>query len=319
MSEQVKTQEIFIGIDVSKENLDVKVRPTGQQWQFKNDDTGRQLLLEALEPLKSTLIVMEATGGLEKPLVAKLLEAKQPTVVVNPRQVRDFAKALGRLAKTDRIDCDVLAQFGEKLRPEVRPLKDPEQCALSALLARRRQLVEICTAEKNRLSSATDAVVKKGIQSHIKWLEQSLKEVDEELDGMIRQSPAWKEKEDLLRQVQGVGPVVARTLTAELPELGSLNRKQIASLAGLAPFNRDSGTMRGKRTVFGGRAVVRSALYMGTLSAIRYNPVIKVFYERLVQAGKPAKVAITACMRKLLTILNAMLRDGTPWQADFAR
>lgn len=318
MPEQTENHEIFIGIDVSKGTLDVKVHPTGQQWQFSNDDKGRREALNALLPLKPTLIVMEATGGLEMPIAVELSTAGLGVAIVNPRQVRDFAKALGRLAKTDRIDSEVLALFGEKLRPEVRPLKDEQQRALSALLSRRRQLVEMRTAEKNRLGSMTDQAVKTDLQEHVKWLDARLKETDKGLDKLIRQSSVWKAKEDLLCGFKGVGPVVARTLTAELPELGALNRKEIAALAGLAPFNRDSGTLRGRRSIFGGRGAVRSALYMGAMSAIRYNPAIKAMYERLIKAGKLKKVAITACMRKILTILNAMVRNGTTWQADFA-
>ena len=318
MSEQSNPQEVFIGIDVSKATLDIHARPSGQRWQVDNDANGRKELVAAVQALQPTLIVLEATGGLELPVATDLSVAGVAVAIVNPRQVRDFAKALGRLAKTDGIDSEVLALFGDKLRPEARPLKDEQQRALSALLSRRRQLVEMCSAEKNRLSTATDSSVCKDLKVHIRWLEKRLNGVDSDLDRMIRRSPVWKAKEDLLRGFKGVGPTVARTLNAELPELGTLNRQQIAALAGLAPFNRDSGTRRGHRCIFGGRAAVRSALYMGALSAIRYNPVIRTLYERLIQAGKPPKVALTACMRKMLTILNAMVRDGRPWQADFA-
>jgi transposase len=255
---------------------------------------------------------------LERALAVELSAAGIAVAIVNPRQVRDFAKALGRWAKTDSLDSEVLALFGEKIRPPVRPLKDAQQQALSALLSRRRQLVEMCTAEKNRLASSPDGTVSKNLKTHIRWLEKQIESTDRELDRRIRQSPLWRAKEDLLRGFKGVGPVLARTLTIELPELGSLNRKQIAALAGLAPFNRDSGTLRGQRTIFGGRATVRAALYMGALSAIRYNPVIQCFYQRLRPAGKSPKVALTACMRKMLTILNAMLRENRPWQEDFA-
>lgn len=317
MSEQSDPQEVFIGIDVSKATLDIYARPGGQRWQVNNDANGRKELVAAVQALQPTLIVLEATGGLELPVATELSAAGVAVAIVNPRQVRDFAKALGRLAKTDGIDSEVLALFGDKLRPEARPLKNEQQRALSALLSRRRQLVEMCSAEKNRLSTATDPSVCKDLKAHIRWLEKRLNDVDSDLDQMIRRSPVWKAKEDLLRGFKGVGPTVARTLTAELPELGTLNRKQIAALAGLAPFNRDSGTLRGHRCIFGGRAAVRSALYMGALSAIRYNPVIRALYERLIQAGKPPKVALTACMRKMLTILNAMVREGSPWQADF--
>ena len=318
MSEQTDPREVFIGIDVSKATLEIHACPGGQSWQVNNDAAGRQALVAAVQALHPTLLVLEATGGLELPVAIELSAAGVAVAIVNPRQVRAFAKALGRLAKTDGIDSEVLALFGEKLRPEARPLKDEQQRALSALLSRRRQLVEMCTAEKNRLSTATERGVRKDLKAHIRWLEQRLQDVDHDLEQMIRRSPVWKAKEDLLRGFSGVGPTVARTLTAELPELGRLNRKQIAALVGLAPFNRDSGTLRGRRCIFGGRAAVRCALYMGALSASRHNPVIRTLYERLLQAGKPPKVAITACMRKMLIILNAMVRDGRPWQTDFA-
>lgn len=310
--------EGFIGIDVSKESLDVKVRPSGEAWRFPNDEKGCKALLECLLPLKPALIVMEATGGLEMPAACELSAAGLPAAIVNPRQVRDFAKAMNRLAKTDGIDADTLALFGEKLRPEVRPLKDEGLRALDALITRRRQLTEMLTAEKNRLGTAADKAVRCDIEAHIAWLENRIKAADDDLDKSIRDSPAWQVKEDLLRGFKGVGPVIARTLTARLPELGTLNRKEIAALTGLAPFNRDSGKQRGKRRIRGGRAEARSVLYMGALAAIRHNPVIKTFYDRLVKTGKPPKVAITACMRKILTILNAMVRDGKPWQDNFA-
>lgn len=314
MSEQIETSDIFIGIDVSKATLDVTARPIGQQWQFTNDDQGRQDALKALQPLQPRLIVMEATGNLEKPLAVELTAAGLHVSIVNPRQVRDFAKAIGRLAKTDRIDSDVIALFGEKIQPEARPLKDELQRALSAKLSRRKQLVEMRTAEKNRLCGMVDQNVKQDLQEHITWLDKRITETDKDLDALICQSPVWQAKEDLLRGFKGIGTVAARTLTAELPELGTLNRKEIAALVGLAPFNRDSGTMRGRRSIFGGRGGVRSMLYMVALTAIRYNPSIKAMYERLVQAGKLKKVAITACMRKILIILNAMVRDNAPWE-----
>lgn len=317
MSEHTVNQEVFVGIDVSKATLDVTALPDAN-WQFDNNDEGHKALIKVLKPLKPKLIVMEATGGLEMPAAVALSNEKLAVAIINPRQARDFAKAMGRLAKTDEIDSESLALFGERVRPEVRPLKDEEQRALSALIARRRQLVDMRTAEKNRLAAITDKKVRKNIQDHIKWLDKQVKAVDKDMDDMMRASPAWKAKEDLLKSAKGVGPVLARTLTAELPELGTLNRKQICALAGLAPFNRDSGKMRGKRCIFGGRAEVRSTLYMGVTSAIRFNPEIKAFYDRLIQAGKPHKVAMTACMRKFLTILNAMVRNNTPWEADFS-
>lgn len=315
--EHTENSEVFVGVDVSKAELEVLALPE-TKWCIENNDKGHEALIEKLKPLKPTLIVMEATGGLEMPVAIALSAAGFAVAIINPRQARDFAKAMGRLAKTDAIDSKTLALFGERVRPTARPLKDEEQRALSALLARRRQLVAMRTAEKNRFAASADSKVRDDISVHIKWLDGRINEVDSDLDKMLRNSPVWRAKEDLLKSAKGVGPGLARTLTAELPELGTLNRKQISALAGLAPFNRDSGKMRGKRTIFGGRAEVRAALYMGVLSAIRFNPPIKALYDRLTQAGKPHKVAMTACMRKFLTILNAMVRDGTLWQADFS-
>jgi len=307
----------YVGVDVAKAHLDVAVTPTEAQWRATNDGAGIAQVVTRLQELQPALVVLEATGGLELPLVAALAAAAVPLAVVNPRQVRDFAKAMGRLAKTDRLDAQTLALFAERVRPTPRPLPDAEAQALGALLARRRQLVEMRTAEKNRLGSALSRV-KPGVQDHINWLEQELTKLDDELGRTLRQSPLWREKEDLLRSVPGVGPVLTLTLLAELPELGTLDRRQIAALAGVAPLNRDSGTLRGKRTTWGGRASVRAALYMATLVASRYNPLIRSFYQRLCAAGKPKKVALTACMRKLLTILNAMLKHHVPWQVDYA-
>jgi transposase len=263
------------------------------------------------------LIVLEATGGLELPLTGALAAAGLPVVVVNPRQVRDFAKATGRLAKTDALDAAVLAQFAEAVRPPLRPLPDAATQALSALLLRRRQLIAMLTAEKNRLGLAPTPV-RKGITVHIRWLDGRLADLNEELAHTIRESPVWREKDDLLQSTPGVGPVLALTLVASLPELGTLTRQQIAALVGVAPLNRDSGRFRGTRRVWGGRAHVRAALYMSALVATRFNPVIRVFYQRLCAAGKIKKVALTACMRKLLTILNAMLRHQTPWTIQCA-
>jgi transposase len=261
---------------------------------------------------------MEATGGLELPIVAALGTAGLPVVVVNPRQVRDFAKATGKLAKTDVLDAEVLALFAERVRPTPRPLPDVEAEALSALLARRRQLIAMLTAERNRLSRALLSM-RPGIEEHIAWLEERVRALDEELSHSLRQSPLWRERENLLRSVPGVGPVLTITLLAELPELGALNRKQIAALVGVAPLNRDSGVLRGKRSVWGGRAPVRAALYMSALVATRFNPVIRSFYEHLRAAGKAKKLAITPCMRKLITILNAMLKHRTSWNPATAR
>jgi transposase len=309
---------VFVGIDVSKAHLDVAVRPEGRPFTVQNDEPGITTLVERLRGLQPHLVVLEATGGLEVPLVSALAAVAVPLVVANPRQVRDFAKATGQLAKTDTLDAQILARFAETVRPTPRPLPDAETQELAALLGRRRQLIEMLTAEKNRVGSAPRRV-RKGIQAHITWLERRLTETDDDLSTTIHASPVWREKDDLLQSTPGVGPILATTLLASLPELGTLNRKQIAALVGVAPFNCDSGTLRGKRIVRGGRASVRAVLYMSALVAARYNPVIKAFYRRLRQAGKPAKVALTACMRKLLTILNAMLKHQTPWCVMGAR
>ncbi len=308
---------VFVGIDVSKDQLDVALRPSAERAAVANNDAGIARLVKRLQAVHPTLIVLEATGGLELPVTSALAAAALPVVVVNPRQVRDFAKATGRLAKTDTLDASILAQFAEAVRPALRPLPDAETQALSALLTRRRQLIEMCTAEKNRLGTAPTPV-RKGIRAHITWIEGRLADLDEELAHAIRESPLWRDKDDLLQGTPGVGPVLARTLLASLPELGTLTRQQIAALVGVAPLNRDSGTFRGKRRVWGGRAHVRAALYMSALVATRFNPVIRVFYQRLCAAGKAKKVALTACMRKLLTILNAMLKHQTPWTITFA-
>lgn len=304
---------VFIGIDVAKARLDVAVRPEGDTWQAANDANGIAELVARLDHLRPTLIVLEATGGYERPVATSLVAAGLPVAVVNPRQIRDFAKATGRLAKTDTLDAQVLAHFAAAVQPAPRPLPDADTQALAAILARRRQLVAMLTAEQNRLHTAL-AAIRARIAAHIGWLEAELKEIDSELAQAIADDPIWRERDALLRSVPGVGPVLAVTLLAELPQLGSLNRHQVAALAGVAPLNRDSGTRRGIRTVWGGRARVRGALYMAALVATRYNPVIRAFYERLCAAGKPKKVALTACMRKLLTILNALLAHRTPWQ-----
>ena len=267
-----------------------------------------------LAELAPTLVVLEATGGLETFLVGELAGAQLPVVVVNPRQVRDFAKAVGKLAKTDALDAQVLAHFGEATKPDLRPLPDDSTRELQALLARRSQVVEMVTAEKNRCRTATQRLQPQ-IQEHIRYMEKQLKELEQGLSELLSSSPVWRTKEKLLGSVPGVGPVLTVTLLAGLPELGRLDRREIASLVGVAPFNRDSGTLRGKRTVWGGRSSVRATLYMATLVATRYNPVIRAFYQRLLEAGKPKKVALTACMRKLLTILNAMLKHNLSWNS----
>ena len=302
----------FVGIDVSKERLDVAVRPSGGCDSFRNDELGIKALVNRLTEIHPALVVLEATGGIERQLTRALASAELPIVVINPRQVRDFAKASGQLAKTDIIDAIVLARFAEAIRPAVRPLPDDTLLELRALISRRRQLTEMIVAERNRLSQASKSV-KRRIEAHIRWLQAELGRADKDLDQSIRQSPIWKENENLLRSVPGIGPVVSRTLLAELPELGKLNRKQIAALVGIAPLNRDSGTLRGHRTVWGGRATIRATLYMAALVASRRNAVIRAFYQRLRNAGKAPKVALVACMRKLLTILNAMIKHRTHW------
>lgn len=303
--------QIFVGIDVSKAQLDVALRPEGR-FSASNDEAGFAQILKRLKAAPPTLVVLEATGGLEIPITGILAAAGVPVVVVNPRQVRDFAKATGRLAKTDALDAQTLAHFAEVLRPALRPLPDEQTQALAAILARRRQLVEMLTAEKNRLSSA-HTPVRTSLRTHIAWLERELRHTDRDLAHAIRESPVWREKDDLLQSVPGIGPVGTSTLLANLPELGTLTGKQIAALVGVAPLNRDSGTWRGKRTVWGGRAQVRAVLYMAALVATRFNPVIRAFYQRLCAAGKAKKVALTACMRKLLIILNAMMKHRTRW------
>ena len=303
---------IYVGIDVAKARVDVAIRPGGDRHEVSNDQAGIGALVAQMQQLNPVALVMEASGGLDLPLVAALAAASLPVVVVNPRQVRDFAKATGRLAKTDSLDAAVLAHFAEAVRPPQRPLRDAETQALNSLVARRQQVVTMLVAERNRLSSAAMAV-RPSIEAHIAWLKQELDDLDQGLRQTLRQSPVWREKDDLLRSVPGIGNQISRTLLAYLPELGTLNRRQIAALVGVAPFNRDSGALRGKRTVWGGRARVRTALYMGAMVASRFNPVIRDFYQRLLSAGKPKKLALTACMRKLLIILNSMLKHGSSW------
>ena len=314
----MSTPTHFCGIDVSKDRLDVALSPSAESWSVSNDPSGLKELVSRLREHGPALTVLEATGGYEKAAAAALAHAGLPLVIVNPRQVRDFARSTGQLAKTDRIDAQVLALFAERVRPEPKALPDEDAQLLDALLTRRRQLIEMITAEKNRRGFAP-ASLKKSITKHITWLERQLSGVDGDIERMIEKSPLWRAKEDLLRSVPGVGPVLSRTLVAELPELGTLGRKQIAALVGVAPLARDSGKLRGRRSVWGGRAGVRATLYMGALVAARHNPVIREFYERLIAAGKPRKVALTACMRKLITILNAMVRTQTPWDATFAQ
>ena len=305
-------KKIYVGIDVSKDTLDVAVHGDKQRWSFPNNETGITKAVSKFKELSPELVVLEATGGFEVFLATELVVAKIPTAVVNPRQVRDFAKSVGMLAKTDILDARIIARFAATVQPNPHPMPDIEAQELGALTARRRQIINMITAEKNRLNTA-GKTVKPGISAHINWLEKELNEINRNIKQKVKDSPIWREKDELLQSVPGVGTNLSAIILAELPELGTLNRKQIAALVGVAPLNRDSGTLRGKRTTWGGRATVRTALYMATLVATRYNPVIRRFYERLREAGKATKVALTACMRKLLTILNAMLKYQTSW------
>jgi transposase len=307
----------FVGVDVSKDHLDLHARPDGSAARYANDPAGIATLVARVAELRPERIVLEATGGFEASLAAALAGAGLPVVIVNPRQVRDFAKATGKLAKTDAIDAAVLAHFAEAIRPEVRPLPDADAQALAALVDRRRQLLEMRTAEMNRLGLATPRVAT-SLRSHIAWLSKQLDQVDKELAELIEASPLWHAKDELLQSAPGIGPVVSRVLVSELPELGALSGKRIASLVGVAPMSRDSGRMSGTRSITGGRASVRSGLYMAILTAVRYNEPIRKFYQKLRDAGKAVKVAQVAAMRKLLVILNAMIRDNRPWDANFA-
>jgi len=307
------TTAIFVGIDIAKADFVVACRPDGTSWTARNDPEGIAATVARVRTLAPKLIVLEATGGSETALVAAVAAASLPVVVANPRQVRDFAKATGQLARTDRLDAQLLALFAERVHPTPRPLPDAVLQHLEALITRRRQLLDMLTAERNRLEHSA-APIRREIIRHIRWLERRIGAADHDLDDTIQKSPVWRAKENLLRTVPGIGPVVSRTLLADLPELGRLNRKQIAALVGVAPLARDRGTFRGTRRVWGGRAPVRAVLYMGALVAARRNVVIRAFYLRLIAAGKPKKVALVACMRKLLTILNAMTRTHTTWQ-----
>jgi transposase len=310
--------EIFVGIDVSERHLEVAELAEAAElteakvWTTVNEQSAIEELVKRLLAIWPKLIVLEATGRLEMAAAGAMAAASLPVRIVNPRWVKNFARAAGIVAKTDKIDARVIARFADKMRPKPRPLKDEETQKLEALLTRRRQVVEMLTAEKNRLRRA-QGPISDSIRTHILWLEQSLKEVDKNLNNSIKSSPVWCEKDEIIRSVPGVGPILSTTLLAELPELGTLNRKKIAALVGVAPFNCDSGTLKGTRRIWGGRAPVRTVLYMATLAAIRHNPAIKAFHKRLIEAGKKPKVAITACMRKLLTILNSMVHNRTAW------
>ena len=308
------TAPVYIGMDVSKAVLDICVAD-GEAWQTENVDSAMEALCERMTALKPTVIVLEATGGYELRAAAALAAAGLPVAVVNPRQVRRYAQAVGKLAKTDRIDAEILARFAAAVKPPVRPLPDAGTRELEALITRRRQLVEMIVAEENRRGQAAPVMLRE-IKTHIAWLRRQLAKIDQTIDDNVRRSPIWRAKDDLLQSVPGVGGTTARTLLALLPELGTLDRKRIAALVGVAPFNRDSGTLRGRRAVWGGRARVRSALYMAALASTRWNPTLKAFYRRLRDAGKPYKVAIVACMHKLLLILNAMVRDNRAWAAS---
>lgn len=309
---------MVVGVDVAKAELVVATGSTGAIVTRANDESGVRALVEELLPLAPERVILEATGGYELLCVSLLAAAQLPVVVVNPRQVREFAKATGQLAKTDRIDAQVLALFGERVQPPVRALPDEHARELEAVLTRRRQLLEMRQAERNRLAQHVGQrtrPIKQSLKKHIAYLDRELAMSDTELGRMIRESPVWRERDDLLQSAPGIGPVVSRTLVAELPELGQLNRRAIAKLVGIAPLNRDSGTWRGKRAIYSGRASVRAALYMAALVAARRNPVVKAYYQRLLARGKAKKVALVACMRKLLTILNHMLRTGQRWNS----
>lgn len=307
---------MFVGIDVSKQRLDVHARPSGEEWSVSNDAKGHVELVRKLSSLSPSLIVLEATGGYQAAVAAELGANKLPVAVVNPRQVRDFAKATGRLAKTDAIDAAALAHFAESIRPEPRPMPDELTLELQALVTRRRQLIDMRTAESNRLETCRVMPVRRNIQKMINMLTKQIGKVDDDIDTTIKNSPLWREREDLLSSAIGVGPTTARTLLTQLPELGKLNRREVAALVGVAPFNDDSGKRKGVRRIRGGRGEVRSVLYMATIAAVRFNPQLQGMYQRLLARGKLKKVALIACARKLLTILNAMMKTNTPWRLD---
>jgi transposase len=303
-------EKVYVGIDISKDSLDVAVYASDKQWRFSNDQSGITSLCKMLVKLKPALVVFEATGGYEMPLYLSIDEAGLPAAPVNARQIRDFARSTGKLAKTDSLDARVIAHFGYAVQPVPHPVPDTQE--LKVAQGRRLQLIEMITAESNRLRGVPKAL-KIRIEAHIAWLKKELADTDRELKDLIEKDPVWREKDSLLQSAPGVGPTLSATLISQLPELGNLDRRQIAALVGVAPLNRDSGIFHGRRTVWGGRVHVRAVLYMATLVATRYNPVIRTFYQRLCYAGKRKKVALTACMRKLLTILNAMLKHRTPW------
>lgn len=308
----MKKSPVYVGIDVSTTTLDIAVIPDGNHWQVTNDASGIDILTKRLVALRPAGVVMEATGGIEMPVAVALYEVNIIAALVNPRQVRDFARSLGILAKTDKLDAKIIAKFAEATKPKPRPLPDTSALELKALVTRRRQLMEMLTMEKNRLHAAMPQL-RARIQINVEWLLKQIEEVDNDTSALIQASPLWYAKDNLLQSVPGIGPVISKAILAELPELGQLNSKQVAALVGVAPFNRDSGNLRGRRSIWGGRAHLRKMIYMGTLVATRHNPVIKPFYQRLVDAGKAKKVALVACMRKLIVILNAMVKHGTLW------
>jgi len=310
--------EVFVGIDISKQSLDVHIAPPGQSLKVAYDEAGVAQLVQRVEAAQPTLVVMEATGGYEARLASELAAKGLPIAVINPRQARDYAKATGQLAKTDRVDAIVLCGFARAIRPEVRPRKDPDTEELDALVSRRRQLVEMRVQERLRMAATVNKKIRKSINDHILWIEQCIAEVDSELKGRLRRSDMWRPKVQLLESIPGVGAVTTTTLLAKCPELGTLNRRQIAKLVGLAPLANDSGQRHGRRHVWGGRAEIRSVLYMATVTAIRCNPTIRTFAQRLQQLHKPPKVVIVACMRKLLTIMNVMIKTGTAWNPTAA-
>ena len=309
----MSTQDLYVGIDISKATLDVAILPSRESWTVEYNESEIEKLTTRLNQLRPKLIVFEATGGYERKVLTHLLTAHLPVFVVNPRQMRHFAQGLGLLAKTDKLDAYAIARFAEAVKPSPRPMPDEQTLQLEAIVTRRRQIIDMQTAESNRLRTAS-SVVQERIEAHLAWLQQELDALNDDLDHLVRESPEWRGKDALLRSVPGVGPVTSHSLIACLPELGLLNRKQIAALVGVAPRNRDSGAFRGKRRISGGRADIRAVLYMAALTASRHNPVIRAFYLRLLAAGKLKKVALTACVRKLITILNAMVKNQTHWR-----
>jgi len=306
-------EEVYVGIDVSKERLDMAVIPSERRWTYPNNEVGIKQIVTNLKEMSQALVILEPTGGLETLLASTLWAEGIKLAIVNARQIRDYARAMGKLAKTDKLDALVMAEFGAAAKPESRPPRDEESEEIKATVSRRRQLVEILTAERNRLATARKHV-KPNISAHIEWLRKEIENLDRELRQQVEASPIWREKDNLLKSIPGVGNILSVTLLAELPELGTLNRKQIAALVGVAPFNRDSGLMKGKRCVWGGRASIRAVLYLAALVGTRYNPVIRAFYQQLLERGKAKKVALVACMRRLLTIMNAIIKHQTAWQ-----